>query len=171
MSQINIVLQDSELRAALDALPQTIFKAQRSAIRTTATWTGKELRKRMRDRTGFPAKVFNKFRVKTKRNRETGTVWIGLNKVKASYVGKLSNDTKGAWAGDYYFEGGFIAKMRSGHVGIFKRINSDRSSIVEQSVELPFGFEVAEDVAQAAQEQLHARFLEKIQQFNTGVDY
>ncbi|WP_367154650.1 phage tail protein [Methylomonas sp. HYX-M1] len=183
MALINISLIDDGVQRTLDALPNTIFNAQRSAISTTTTWAGKELRNRMRVKTGIPARVFRRFRVKTKRNRETGTVWIGLNKVKATYLGAESTDKetgaksyklvqtkRGARAGKFFFEGGFVATMRSGHAGIFKRLNESRLPIVEQYVDLDLGFEVAEDVARAAQIELRNRFAAKVRELNPGID-
>jgi len=170
MSLLNISLVDEGVGRTLDALPKTIFNAQRSAISTTTTWAGKELRNRMQVKTGIPARVFRRFRVKTKRNRETGTVWIGLNKVKASYVGKLSQDAGGAWAGDYYFGGGFVARMKNGHAGIFKRKGQSRLPLAEQTVNLDLGFEVAEEVAREAQIELRNRFADKVRELNPGID-
>lgn len=170
MALINIGLIDDGAQRTLDALPKTIFNAQRSAISTTTTWAGKELRNRMQVKTGIPARVFRQFRVKTKRNRETGMVWIGLNRVKASYVGKLSQDTGGAWAGDYYFAGGFIARMKNGHAGIFKRKSQSRLPLAEQTVNLDLGFEVAEEVAVQAQIELRNRFAAKLRELNPGID-
>lgn len=170
MALINVGLIDEGVQRTLDALPKTIFNAQRSAIATTTTWAGKELRNRMQVKTGIPARVFRRFRVKTRRNRETGMVWIGLNAVKASYVGKLSQDTGGAWAGEYYFAGGFVGRMKNGHAGIFKRQGKSRLPIVEQAVDLKPGFEVAEEVAVQAQIELRNRFAAKVRELNPGID-
>jgi len=183
MALINVTLIDEGVQKVLDGLPKTIFAAQRSAISTTTTWAGKELRNRMRVRTGIPARVFRRFRVKTKRNRETGTVWIGLNRVKATYLGTESSDKEtgkksyklvqtktGARAGKFFFEGGFVAAMNSGHAGIFKRKGQSRLPIVEQYVDIDLGFEVAEEVATQAQIELRNRFAAKVRELNPGID-
>ena len=166
---INVTLDQAEVQRVIDALPATIFKAQRSAIGTTTTWAKKELQNRMIGKTGIAAKVFRSFRVKSRRNRETGVVWLGIKDVKASYVGKMSQDPAGAFAGQYFFEGGFVAKMRSGHTGIFKRSGKSRLPIAEQVVNLNIGTEVAEDVAVAAQVELRNRFAAKMRELNPSI--
>ncbi len=163
---IHISLDAAEAQRVIDALPSTIFKAQRSAIGTTTTWANKEMQSRMAIKTGIPARVFRRFRVVSKRQRDSGLVWVGLNKVKAAYVGDLLEEIGGASAGNYYFEGGFIATMRSGHEGIFKRLGQGRLKIIEQTVNLNLGFEVAEEVAGDAGRELRARFAAKVLELN-----
>jgi len=166
----SISLDAKAVQSVVDALPRTIFRAQRSAVSTTTTWAGKQLRDRMFLKTGLPMRVFRKFRVKVKRNRETGVVWFGLNPVKASYVGKLSQEPRGAWAGDYYFPGGFVATLKSGHEGIFKRKGKSRYPLAEQVVNIDAGFTVAEGVAQEASVQLRERFMAKVLELNPHLE-
>jgi hypothetical protein len=78
-------------------------------------------------------------------------MWFGYTGMRTAYekgtvtpFGKLSQDEGGAWAGKYYFERGFVAKFRSGHVGIFKR---EGGRLIEQSVEFPQAVEAAEAAA------------------------
>lgn len=166
---LNVTLYDDGVRKILDALPQTIFQAQRSAIGRTTTWAKKELQNRMRTKTGLPAKAFRQFRVKAKHVKETGTVWIGLEPIKARYAGKLKQDTGGAWAGQYYFAGGFVARMNSGTSSIYKRKGRKRFPIVEQTVDIKAGFEVAEGVAREAENELRSRFASRLRELNPGI--
>lgn len=167
---INIILDKAEVQSVIDSLPATIFKAQRSAISTTTTWAKKELQNRMITKTGIPARVFRRFRVKSRRDREKGVVWIGINDVKAAYVGKMSQDIAGSFAGEYFFRGGFVAKMKSGHVGIFKRLGKSRMPLSERFVKLDVGMEVAESVAVEAQIELRNRFATKVRELNPNID-
>jgi hypothetical protein len=164
-----IQLIDDGVQQTLDALPQTIFRAQRSAIGTTTTWAKKTMQTRLIAKTGIAARVFRNFRVKSRRDRDTGIVWIGFNPVKASYVGKLKQDNGGAWAGQYYFKGGFVTTLRSGHTGIFKKSGRSRLPIAEQTVVLKAGFAIAEAVAHEAQIELRARFAAKLRELNPGL--
>lgn len=66
--------------------------------------------------------------------RLSGSLWFGLNSIKAAYAGPLRQQRKGARAGAHLFEGGFLATMKNGHRGIFKRAGKARFPIVEQSV-------------------------------------
>ena len=177
-----VTVDTTEVQRIIDALPDTIFRAQRSAIGTTTTWAKKEIQSKLAVKTGISKRVFNRFRVKSKRLRESGVVWMGLNPVKAVYVGPLSQnaddlldglidkDPDGVSAGDYYFEGGFIARMRSGHVGIFKRIGQSRLGIIEQTVDLNLGFEVAEAVAGDTARELRERFMTKVRELNPHLE-
>lgn len=167
---VTVTLDKAEVQRVIDALPQTIFKAQRSAISTTTTWAKKELQSRMIGKTGMPAKVFRQFRVKSRRDREKGVVWLGVKQVKAAYAGKMSQDVGGAFAGAYYFEGGFVAKMKSGHESIFKRLGKSRLPIAEQTVNIDIGLEVAEDVAIAAQAELRNRFAAKVRELTPQIN-
>lgn len=80
-----------------------------------------------------------------------GAVWIGYAGVKASYIGKLRDVPGGARAGRQFFERAFVAQMRSGHVGIFRRIpgtrgRSGREKLKEQFAQLDRAQSVVDDV-------------------------
>ena len=162
----NVTLDSAEVQRVIDGLPSLIFRAQRSAIGDTTAWAKKELQNALAIKTGIPDYVFRRFRVKTRRDQERGIVWLGLNEVKAAYVGKLSQDATGAFAGQYYFPGGFIATMNSGHTGIFKRKGTSRLPLVEQAVNLDTGFEVAAEIASLAGPELRRRFVDKVRELN-----
>lgn len=162
----HVTLDTTEAQRVIDALPSLIFRAQRSAIGTTTTWAKKQLQQQMAINTGIPPYVFRRVRVVSKRQKERGIVWMGLNEIKATYAGELQEEPGGASAGDYYFEGGFIASMRSGHIGIFKRTGKNRLKIIEQTVNLNLGFAVAEAVADDTGRELRARFIAKVLELN-----
>ena len=177
-------LDDAEVRALIDQLPRNIFNVERSAVFTTTTFAKKLLQDRMTDKMGIPSRVFRRFRVKRKNSRTAGTVWLGLNDVMASYIGsglskknaegKFANqDEGGAWAGKYYFAGGFIAEMKSGHIGIFKRgdgmTKNDKVKLIEQGVNLKVGYEIADEVARISEIELRNRFAAKVRELNPAI--
>jgi hypothetical protein len=163
MIDLHIELDASQLERFLATAPRVIFNARRSAIRTTTTFADKELKRRMALATGLPGKVFKNFRVQKKSFDDEGRVWLGMNPVKAKYAGKLTEVGTGATAGAYYFEGGFIAKMHTGHESIFKRVGADRFPIIEQKIELPMARAILEQVAGLSQLELQRRYLEKLE--------
>lgn len=171
---MSLTLDDKALQSVIDALPRQVFNAQRSAIGTTVTFARKELQKRMIAKTGIPARVFRRVRIKATRRPESGSVWLGYNPVKATYVGKLKQDPAGAFAGDYFFEGGFVARLQSGHVGIFKRgtelTRNLKVELVEQTVDLGIGVDVAEEVYGLAQIELRRRFTERMRALNPHLE-
>ncbi len=163
MINLNIDLDQRDLQRFLNAAPRTIFNAQRSAIRTTTTFADKLIKNRMAAASGLPGKVFKNFRVFSKASDQRGIIFLGFNPIKAAYAGKMTQETGGAMAGQYYWAGGFIAKMRTGHESIFKRKGSRRFPLVEQTVQLPQSEAIAEQVANEAAEELQRRYLDKLQ--------
>lgn len=161
-----IRLEASELERFLESAPRKVFAAQRSAIQTTLTFADKEMKKRMAAATGLPSSVFKKIRVRKRTNSTGGSIWLGYNPVQAAYVGKLRQDDGGAWAGRYYFEGGIVAKMRSGHTSIFKRgigKRTGRPTLIEQTVGLPQAEAIAVQVDALARIELQRRYNAKLQ--------
>ncbi len=163
MINLRIDLDQKELQAFLAIAPRTIFNAQRSAIRTTTTFADKLMKTRMAVTTGLPGSVFKRFRVFTRASDKTGMIFLGFNPVKAAYAGKLSQEPGGAMAGQYYWAGGFVATIRSGHSSIFKRKGTRRLPLVEQVVQLPQAETIAEALADEAGNELQRRYLEKLQ--------
>lgn len=164
MTRLSVQLDRSELEQFLSAAPQKIFNAQRSAIRTTTTFTEKALKSRMAAASGLPSTVFKTVRILKKVSDQRGIVWLGFNPVKAKYAGKLSQEPGGAMAGQYYWPGGFVAKMKSGHLSIFKRQGAKRLPLIEQTVELPYAEEIAASVFIETQTELQRRYEEKLRE-------
>jgi hypothetical protein len=94
---------------------------------------------------------------------ETGSIWDGYNDVMARHVGRLSQGEGGAWAGQYFFEGAFVAKMKNGMVSVFKRDGAKSLPVTQQAVKLVAAEAVASQVAAEANAELLRRFKEKFQ--------
>lgn len=90
--------------------------------------------------TGFRRVRAKKTLAKARRKRIHGITWIGRNAIAAAYAGKPKKTKTGAKAGKYHFEGAFVARMKSGHLGIFRRIGgkakTGKSKIEEVTVPL-----------------------------------
>lgn len=154
----------------INALPEHIFRATRSATWQTTDYARREMENRLETKTGIPSHVFRRFRVRTKKREQSGLVWVGANMIKATYLGDLSQDSYGAYAGQYIFKGSFVAKMKSGHAGIFKRKGTSRLPIQELGalVKLPI-IQVAQDVAGDAANELRTRFVAKVRELNPHI--
>lgn len=163
MSAINVTVDSAEVQRWLEAAPKRIFRARNSAIRTTATFARRELQRRVTAATGLPSRVFKVFRINRRDAIGRSIVWLGGNPVKAAFAGKLQEEPSGASAGEFFFEGAFVATMRSGHTSIFKRKGSKRLPIVEQVVELPMVKAIAKEVADLSQIELQRRFIAKLE--------
>lgn len=144
------------------AQPEMINRASNAAVTAVTRKTEREMENRLAKAADLPRKPLAIFRIKrvNRLPRGTGVVWAGYNAIKSGYVGKLKQEDWGASAGSYLFPGGFVAKMQSGHEGIFKRQGPPRmmtrgryawkkkkQPIVEQRVRLPKTPDIADDVS------------------------
>lgn len=177
MADIRIRFDDSEAQEFLRTHgPRKVHNALRSAIRTTTTWAEKRLDQQLAAETAIPISVFRRFRVKKKilggsaasafgggGQTEQGRIWSGYNPIKARFAGKMSQSEGGAFAGQYYFPGAFIATMRrsSGLTAIWRRKGKGRLPIVEQTVNIPQAEAIAERVADEAGQEFMRRFRAK----------
>jgi len=146
--------------AQLNAAPDLLNRATRSAVKPVARKAKREIERQMSGETDMPKKVWSAFRVKTAKRMPLGTalVWLGYNPVKAGYVGQLKQEEWGARARSYLFPGSFIVRLRSGHMSIFRRegamramthgnhIGKVKQPIVEERVASPEAPVIAERV-------------------------
>jgi hypothetical protein len=161
-----ITLDVSQVDEFVATLPRHIFNAQRSATRTTTTFARKRLQSEMAVEARIPARVFRRYRIKSKTSGDGGTVWFGFDDVSAAYVGNPKQFKHFARSGKHRWEGGFVATMRSGHKSIFRRSARSRLPIDEQFVEMPQSLEVARVVAREARIRMHESFIEKVRQYS-----
>lgn len=189
MIDLRIRLDDREVQQYLaEHGPRQVRNALRSAVRTTSTWAHREMDRRMAAATALPVSIFKKHRIKHRiqgggvDSVESGHVWVGYKPIRARYAGPLRQDETGAWAGPYYFKGGFIARMPTGMVSLFKRRpkaalmpadakdskgrpKRNRLPIEEQTVKLSHAAErIGGEVADLARAELLRRFRAKFQE-------
>lgn len=155
----------SEVRAALAEMPLQAARAAKRSIALVAEYARSAIVKDMGGRTGIKQSVFRDWRVKSRGlGGADRLVWGGFNPIKATYVaaqGELekqlppNNLDWGAKAGKYLFEGGIALRMKSGHVGIFKRV---AGRLTEQSVTIPEMTTVAEIIRDEAKSRLATAF-------------
>lgn len=119
--------------------PTQIARASRLTVNQITRELHKELGRDIPKEHGTSIAGFKRVRAKKTlakaRKRVRGITWIGRNAIASAYAGKPRNVKGGARAGRYFFENAFVAKMKSDHVGIFKRIQGS-SKIEEQTIEL-----------------------------------
>ena len=164
-----------EVARSLNAKPAQIRRAGRKVVRDTTNKLHRELGGAIPRAAGTPVGAFRRIRAKKRRakvgqGKISGSVWMGTRKIAAAYVGRLRNDHDrgGAWAGKYFFENSFVAKMKSGHVGIFERIkgksDTGRVKIKERHVHLPQAREIAKRAAYNARKDLSTRFTKNLKE-------
>ena len=149
---------------SLNAKPAQIKRAARRTVRLAVTSLHKELGGAMPRAAGTPVGAYRRVRAKkrnarTSKGRVSGSVWMGTRRIAAAYVGKLRNDPNagGAWAGKYFFENAFVAKMKSGHESIFERVEGT-NKIKQRYVDLPQAREIAKRAALSTRKELSSQF-------------
>lgn len=128
---------------AFDALDEQIDRASVRAVNKTAKWAAREVARsiaaddRVPLRALYKASTSRRHRKRVQfyladRRRGDAAVWVGYNPIKASYLGALRKQRRGASAGKHFYERAFVATMRSGHRGVYLRRGKSRTPIDEQ---------------------------------------
>lgn len=128
--------------AAIEATPAQVERAEARAIDKTTTWAASQVARQLAREHRLPLRSIRRsgkrgnriFRLGVRAGRRgkvnnvrvglgsaRGSVWIGLNPIKAAYIGALRQLRRGARAGRHFFEGSFIATMKSGHTGVWHK--------------------------------------------------
>ncbi|MCU7845297.1 MAG: phage tail protein [Candidatus Thiodiazotropha sp. (ex Monitilora ramsayi)] len=116
---------------------RTVRKVTKSSSKSVASRIAKATRLPVRTLTqGGGARRGKRVHQYFSRDGMDGFVWVGYNPVKAAYVGRLTQQVRGARAGRHTYPGGFVATMRSGHQSIFQRTQKSRLPIEEKDVSM-----------------------------------
>jgi hypothetical protein len=161
----------ASIQTALDERPAQAGRALVRAINKTLTWAVSQGLRAIARENDIPLKALRGRRRGRKRNasrrRLTGTAWFGTLPVRASDVGAPRQTRAGARAGKHFFDRAFVARVTSGHIGIFKRAGHSRLPILEQVVRLQAADKAIEGVARALPARLETTFA---QEFNFEVN-
>ncbi|WP_341812526.1 phage tail protein [Wolbachia endosymbiont (group A) of Conops quadrifasciatus] len=108
---------------SIDAERKKVEKATVRALNKTALWVRSQTVKQVNEEKQIPKKAMRKKLSVDKANRKRlwsvvklSSQWIGVAK-----FGSIKQTKIGARAGSHMYEGAFIATMKNGHIGIFKR--------------------------------------------------
>ena len=120
MLAVNLTLDGFDIPAVFEATPEQIKQAYRRAMGKTIRWLSTRINRELGKQFDLPQRVFQ---VRTKRNfdNEMGSIWVGMNPIAANWLGKARQTKKGVSVRSHRFDGAFIAKMKNGHIGIFRR--------------------------------------------------
>ncbi len=93
----------------------------------------------------------------------SGSVWMGTRKIAAAHAGRLRNDParSGAWAGKYFFENSFVAKMGSGYESVFQRIEGS-NKIKQRYVHLPSAAGVTKGIVRKSERDFSTLFTKNL---------
>ncbi|WP_353270074.1 phage tail protein [Wolbachia endosymbiont (group A) of Myopa testacea] len=123
--RINIEVTGSieKVMQSIDAERKKVEKATVRALNKTALWVRSQTVKQVSEEKQIPKKAMRKKLRVDKANRKRlwsvvkmSSQWIGVAK-----LGSIKQTKIGAKVGSRTYEGAFIATMKNGHIGIFKR--------------------------------------------------
>ncbi len=120
MLAVNLDFDRFDIPAIFEAKPTQIKQAYRRAMGKTIRWLSTRISRELGKQFDLPQRVFQ---VRTKRSfdNESGSLWIGMNPIAASWLGKSRQTRKGVSVRSHRFDSAFIAKMQNGHIGVFRR--------------------------------------------------
>jgi hypothetical protein len=165
---LEIDLGDSvaELEEQLELSIRQLQKAVTRTIQKTARWLETQTKRELGLALSVPQRVLAARYYKTfymKNGRRTVNVWFGLSPIAVSALGKPKQTDIGVRVGKHQFIGAFIATMKSGHSGVFKRKHASGGKRSKRSdgqwTELPIEEErfSIEKIALPIIERYHAR--------------
>lgn len=154
MTDVRLTMEPdaATLGAHIRGMGRRIDRAGTLAVSTATRQTGSEARRVVRDATGLKAKQIRRRVFATVRTAK-GRIWVGLNPWPAGYLSPLTPkdmspeqqaNLPGSYAREFFFKGAFVARMKSGHLGIYRREGKQRFPIKEETVAFEaFGASVA----------------------------
>lgn len=173
MIQIGITGLDG-IEKSFIGTPGQIGRAAQTASRRTADFYKGRIATELAADTRLKRSILSRYRLYAGKSKtgDGARVWLGFGQVKAAYVGPLrptlaegQNQASydwGASAGDYLFPGAFVARMKSGHKGIFMRRGKSRLHIDEQGVSLLRAPGIALRISPELEAYWHKRFAENL---------
>ena len=130
----------------LDGFKRSVLVAFANEQRSIANRVRQRVAEFAETNIGIPSRAFLKHRTAII-PADDGSIrlFVGLDPIRAGYVGRPEQSGRGARVGRYYFEGGFVpahgfipeqGKPSAGYVSIFKRVGAPKYPVVEQKVDV-----------------------------------
>ncbi len=138
-------------------------RAMRMATNKAMTWTRVQFVRQLQgeiadsERVKITQKMLkSRVRIaKAEKNETAAQMWVGLYEMNLARFGVGRATRSGYSVQRRYVEGGFRARMRSGHEGVFYRVTSDRLPIVEEDVPIKkHAWRSVSDIMNRAEERL-----------------
>ena len=128
----------NHITAQLGATEAQVQTAAMRTLNKTAIWLRAQSTKEISREKQLPQKLIRQRLqvIKARRSSLKALVVASLYGVKASKLGVMRQTAQGAKVGKYMFEKAFIATMRTGHRGVFKRKTQSRLPIQEVAIAL-----------------------------------
>lgn len=146
---LHVKVDDSRLAiiaAELEAIPEQVEKAMRSAINRTVKWMQTRARRALMDELNIPSKVIRARLRYALYNIESGRgrVWFGLDPVSVMRLSPRQTKTGVTARGEQY-QHAFIARGRNGNKHVFIRTGKGRKPLEAVYKDLATGTDVFEN--------------------------
>lgn len=144
--------------------PKQISRATRLTINSVISQSHKQLggeipRAAGTSITGYRRVRAKKNLAKARRKVMTGVAWLGTLRIPAKYAGRMKQQKGGVRVGRHFFENAFVATMKSGYMGVFKRVSG---GIEQEYIDLPQADNQAASVARWARGQAKSELRERL---------
>lgn len=116
----------TELQALAAVSPDKVATAQVRASNGVAKWLGLNIGRELSRQEKVALKVIRaRLRVfSSSRANPNAKLWLGIDPIPVVGLGKPRQTRRGVTVGRRRFPGAFVATMRSGHTGVFKRADN-----------------------------------------------
>lgn len=130
--------QIDKIVSSINALPEQVNRASMFAINRTAEWLKSSAAREISAQKRIKLKIIrDRFKIaKANKKHLSASISANMWALKGKDLGNMSQSPVGAIAGNYTFRGAFVATMKSGHRGVFRRKGKERLPIKEQYVML-----------------------------------
>lgn len=164
---ISVNVDASDLHSVQRTLNATNAQIDRAAVRSvnkTLSWVASQGRRLIAGANDLPLKTL-KGRVrlgKASAGRTKGSAWFGTRPIKTAYAGSPLQSIGGAKVRGHFFPNAFVARMPTGHLGIFKRRGQARLPIEEQMIHLRESQAILDDIAKRAPDRLRTIYAQEL---------
>ncbi len=164
---ITVTVDAAELYSVQNTLNATNAQIERASVRSvnkTLSWVKSQGARLLAHEHDLPLKTLRgRLRLgKASAGSARGSAWFGTRPIKAVYAGSPLKSIGGAKVRGHFFPGAFVARMPTGHLGIFKRSGAARLPIEEQMIFLRHAETVLHGVAQRAPERLRTIYAQEL---------
>lgn len=164
---ITVDIDAAELASVQRTLNATNAQIDRASVRSvnkTLAWVRSQGGRLLAREHDVPLKTLRgRLRVgKASAGTPRGSAWFGTRPIKAVYAGRPLESLGGTKVRGHFFPGSFVARMPSGHFGVFKRRGAARLPIDEQMIRLHQAEAVLQGIADRAPERLRTIYAQEL---------
>lgn len=126
-SLLSMKADPAALARAPRAISAAYVRAGNRAVRETARWTRTQSLRAVSQAENIPISRLRRgkrggLKVARRGGADAATTWVGIDPIKAAYLGKPRQTRGGVRVGKHLYPDAFVRTMPSGYVGVFERM-------------------------------------------------